>query len=327
MKPGGHGRVTTPPDYAPVWWLPDGHTQTLWAARCRRVPPVQPRPERIELPDGDFVDLAHVGCEGAPLVLVLHGLEGDYRSPYASALLGAIAARGWHGVLLHFRGCSGEPNRLPRSYHSGDTGDLAFVAAQLRRRSNLIGAVGYSLGGNVLLKYLGESGADAPFAAAAAVSVPFDLAIAADTLNRGFSRVYQRLLVRSLQAKARTKFARVAAPIDLREIDRWNDFRSFDDRVTAPLHGFADAEDYYRRSSCRPFLRRIATPTLVVHAHDDPFLDPRGIPDAHELAPALRLDLVARGGHVGFVSARPWLERRLLDFIAGALDADAARSG
>jgi len=326
LKPG-HGRVLTPPDYAPAWWLPDGHTQTLWAALCRRVPRVYPRCERVELPDGDFVDLAHVGREGAPLVLVLHGLEGDYRSPYASALLGAIAARGWHGVLMHFRGCSGEPNRLPRSYHSGDTGDLAFVAAHLRRRAARMSAVGYSLGGNVLLKYLGEAGAEAPFAAAAAVSVPFDLGIAADTLNQGPSRLYQRKLVRSLQAKARRKFARISSPIDLRELGQWNDFRTFDDRVTAPLHGFANAADYYRRSSCRPFLRRIATPTLIVHARDDPFLHPRGIPTAEELAPALRLELVARGGHVGFVGATPWLEPHLLDFIAGVVDVEAAGSG
>jgi predicted alpha/beta-fold hydrolase len=323
----GHGRVLTPPDYAPVWWLPDGHAQTLWAARCRRVPRIDPRRERVELPDGDFVDLAHVGREGAPLVLVLHGLEGDYRSPYASTLLDAIAARGWHGVLMHFRGCSGEPNRLPRNYHSGDTADLAFVADRLRRRSPLLGAVGYSLGGNVLLKFLGETGPAAPFAAAAAVSVPFDLAVAADTLSRGFSRLYQRILVRSLQAKARVKFARLPSPIDLRELGRWNDFRSFDEHVTAPLHGFESAADYYRRSSCRPFLRRIATPTLIVHAHDDPFLDPCGIPDARELSPPLRLELVARGGHVGFVSATPWLEPRLLDFIGSALDADGTRSG
>jgi len=228
---------------------------------------------------------------------------------------------------MHFRGCSGEPNRLPRNYHSGDTGDLAFVVERLRQDSRPMAAIGYSLGGNVLLKYLGERGDAAPFAAAAAVSVPFDLAIAADTLNSGLSRLYQWILVRSLQAKARAKFARIASPIDLRDLGQWNDFRTFDDRVTAPLHGFADAADYYRRSSCRPFLAGIATPTLVLHAHDDPFLDPRGIPTAQELGPAVQLELVARGGHVGFVCALPWLEGRLLDFIADALDADATGSG
>lgn len=317
--PRTHGRRTKPSAYAPVWWLPDGHTQTLWGALCRRVPAVLARRERIELPDGDFVDLAHVGADAAPAVLVLHGLEGDLQSPYARALLHAIAARGWHGVLLHFRGCSGEPNRLPRHYHSGDTGDLAHILALLRRRAPALAAVGYSLGGNVLLKYLGERGAGAGLAAACAVSVPFDLALAVDTLNRGFARVYQRRLVASLQAKARRKFARLAAPIDLAELARWRDFRSFDERVTAPLHGFASAADYYARSSSRPFLREIAVPTLIVHAEDDPFLDPRGIPTAPELGAPVTLELADRGGHVGFVATEDgWLERRIADFVAAA---------
>lgn len=321
-----HGRIVEPQDYRPVRWLPDGHSQTLWAARCRRVPPVAPRWERVELPDGDFVDLAHVGTPGGVTVLVLHGLEGDWRSPYASAMLAAIEARGWHGVVMHFRGCSGEPNRLARSYHSGDTGDLAFVAALLARHSGTLCAVGYSLGGNVLLKYLGETGAAAPFAAAAAVSVPFDLAVAADTLDRGFARLYQYLLVRSLHARTRARFARVPAPIDLGDLARWTDFRSFDDRVTAPLHGFVDAADYYRRSSSRGYLQGIMTPTLIVHAQDDPFLDPCGIPGARELASSVRLELVRRGGHVGFIGVRPWLEPRLLGFLGEAAGAAATAS-
>ena len=309
--------MATPASYAPVWWLPDGHAQTLWAALCRRAPPVHPYRERVELPDGDFIDLAHVGPEAGPLVLVLHGLEGDLQSRYARAVLTAVAARGWHGVLMHFRGCGGEPNRLARSYHSGDTGDLGRVLAVLAPRAPAIAIVGYSLGGNVLLKYLGETGALAACAVAVAVSVPFDLAVAADTLNRGFARVYQRRLVSSLQAKTRRKFARIAAPIDLTELARWRDFRSYDDRVTAPLHGFAGVDDYYTRSSCRPFLREVAVPTLIVHARDDPFLDPSGIPRAEELAPSITLELVARGGHVGFVASQAgWLERRIVDFVA-----------
>lgn len=312
-----HGRVTTPASYVPVPWLPDGHSQTLWAALLRRVPPLATRRERIELPDGDFVDLAHVGPAGAPCVLVLHGLEGNLDSPYARALLGRVAARGWHGVLLHFRGCSGEPNRLPRSYHSGDTSDLAHVAGLLAARSPALAIVGYSLGGNVLLKYLGERGRDTPCAAAAAVSVPFDLAIAADTLANGFARLYQRRLVSSLQAKARLKFSRMQAPFDLDALDTWRDFRAFDDRVTAPLHGFDGVDDYYARSSCRPYLRDVAVPTLALHAVDDPFLAPAGIPAAHELGAPVELELVARGGHVGFVATeRCWLERRIVDFIA-----------
>lgn len=317
--PREHGRITAPTQYAPVWWLPDGHSQTLWAALCRRVPGVVTRTERVALPDGDFVDLAHVGRTGAPIVLVLHGLEGNLHSPYARALMIAIVARGWHGVLLHFRGCSGVPNRLARSYHSGDTDDLAHVVDLLRRRTPALAITGYSLGGNVLLKYLGERGADIACAAACAVSVPFDLALAADTLNRGFARIYQRRLVASLQAKARRKFGLIEAPIDLAGLARWTDFRTFDERVTAPLHGFAGAADYYARSSSRPFLRDIAVPTLVVHALDDPFLAAGGIPSAPELGAPVTLELATRGGHVGFVTTEAgWLERRITDFIAAA---------
>jgi len=324
---GPHGRVHPPTDYCPAWWLPNGHAQTLWAALCRRVPPLQTRRERLELVDGDFLDLAHVGPAHAPTVLLLHGLEGSVHSPYARALLAAVAARGWHGVLLHFRGCSGELNRLARSYHSGDTGDVAWVAAHLLRTSPALAAVGYSLGGNVLLKYLGECGQASPFCAAAAVSVPFDLSIAADTLNRGFSQLYQRRLVDSLKDRARRKFARLPAPIDLGDLAQWNDFRTFDDRVTAPLHGFANAAEYYARSSCRPSLRHITTPTLILHALDDPFLDPAGIPTATELAAPVDLELARRGGHVGFVttarSAPAWLEHRLVDHLAKASPAHA----
>ena len=322
-----HGRVGPPRHYRPAWWLPDGHTQTLWAALCRRPPPIQPRGERLELPDGDFLDLVHVGPAEAPTVLLLHGLEGSVDSPYARALLAAVAANGWHGVLMHFRGCSGELNRLARSYHSGDTGDVASVAAHLSRTSPALAAVGYSLGGNVLLKYLGECGTASPICAAAAVSAPFDLSVAADTLSRGFSRLYQRRLVDSLKDKARRKFARIPAPIDLGGLEHWNDFRTFDDRVTAPLHGFVDAVDYYTRSSCRPFLRHIATPTLIVHAVDDPFLDPLGIPAAEELAADVDLELAERGGHVGFVTAATgspaWLEQRLIEHVAARSSAHA----
>ena len=319
-----HGVVCAPAGYRPRWWLPEGHSQTLWAALARR-PPLPPiARERLELQDGDFLDLVHAGDPAQPGVLILHGLEGSLESPYVRALLSAIVAQGWYGVLMHFRGCGGEFNRVPRNYHSGDTRDLTEVLAILRARqpNRVLAAVGYSMGGNVLLKYLGETGASTALVAAAAVSVPFELGRAADRLNRGFSRVYQRHLVGSLQRKLRAKAARMAYPIDLTELEKWRDFHTYDERVTAPLHGFRDAADYYAKSSCRPFLRHIAIPTLLVHAVDDPFLPPDAIPVASDLAPPVRLELARCGGHVGFMAQRPaggrhaWLEQRLLDFLS-----------
>lgn len=326
-EPGAHGIVCAPPGYRPRWWLPEGHSQTLWAALARR-PPLPPvSRERLELKDGDFLDLVHAGDPSRPGVLILHGLEGSLESPYVRALLTAVVAQGWYGVLMHFRGCGGEFNRLPRNYHSGDTRDLVEVLATLHARQpgRVLAAVGYSMGGNVLLKYLGETGAAAGLVAAAAVSVPFELGRAADRLNRGFSRVYQRHLVGSLQRKVRAKAARMPYPIDLKGLEKWRDFHTYDERVTAPLHGFRDAADYYAKSSCRPFLRHIDRPTLLIHALDDPFLPPDAIPVASDLAPAVRLELADRGGHVGFMARRPdkgrhaWLEQRLIDFLLAHL--------
>ncbi|MGR9090487.1 MAG: hydrolase [Gammaproteobacteria bacterium] len=313
-----------PPSFEPAWWLPGPHLPTLWAALARRRPEVTPRHERLELADGDFLDLGWVGSESGPLVVLLHGLEGSSRSKYALALAGLIERAGWGGVVLQFRGCSGEPNRLDRSYHSGDTGDLKTVLVHLRQRfpRRQFFAVGYSLGGNVLLKHLGEIGPDSDIAAAAAVSVPFDLAAGAERLNQGISRLYQYHLIRSLKRKVREKFAHRSAPIDLSDLDLCNDFWSFDDRITAPLHGFRNAEEYYRQSSCRQFLGTIQTPTLLLQAADDPFLLRSAIPGEDELSPTTALQLTRRGGHVGFVAGRNplqpeyWIDERLMAWFA-----------
>jgi len=264
--------------------------------------------------------LCWTGSDSGPLIVLLHGLEGSSRSKYAAALLERIERIGWGGVLMQFRGCSGEPNRLDRSYHSGDTGDLRFVIAMLKRRFPLrrILAVGYSLGGNVLLKHLGETAEDGTIFAAAAVSVPYELAAGANRLNRGTSRLYQRHLIRSMQKKARNKFSLRQPPIDLSGLDSWTDFWSFDDNVTAPLHGFRDAEEYYRESSCRQYLGAIRTPTLLLHAEDDPFLLRSAIPNREELSASTILELTRRGGHVGFVGGRNplkpqyWIDDRLM---------------
>ena len=327
-----------PPDgaepFRPAWWLPSPHLQTLWPPVARRLPRVPLIREREELPDGDFLDLDWAGpkgetgrsadADGSPIVLVLHGLEGSSNSHYARGLLAWVHAEGWTGVLMHFRGCSGEPNRLPRGYHSGDTGDLAHVVSLLRARhpARPLAVVGYSLGGNVLLKWLGETGQSAPVDCAVAVSVPFDLAAAARRLERGFSRFYQWWLMRSLARRVREKVARGILPEAFAAHAGARDFRTFDDLVTAPLHGFAGADDYYARSSSRRYLGGIRVPTLVLHALDDPFLSPAAVPGHDEIPPTLTLEVYRGGGHVGFVAgpwpwqAQWWLEGRITAFIA-----------
>lgn len=312
------------PDFEPAWWLPGPHLPTLWAALARRRADVTFHPERLELADGDFLDLRWCGADAGPLVVLLHGLEGSFRSKYAAALAKLVEQAGWGAVIMQFRGCSGEPNRLDRSYHSGDTGDLCTVLAHLRRRfpHRQIFAVGYSLGGNVLLKHLGESAESCDIAAAAAVSVPFELAAGAARLNQGLSRLYQHHLVGSMKRKLREKFADRNAPIDLSDLERCNDFWSFDDHVTAPLHGFHSAEEYYRKSSCRQFLSGIRTPTLLLHAADDPFLLRSAVPGNEELSATTTLQLTRRGGHVGFVAGRNplkpdyWIDARLMAWFA-----------
>ncbi len=315
--------------FHPGWWLPGRHLQTLWPRFVRRQVAIHIRRERFQLPDGDFLDLDWVGSQG-PIVIVLHGLQGSIRSPYTQGLLHALAQRNWRGVLMHFRGCSGEPNRLPRSYHSGETGDLGYVVASLRRRypNERLAAVGYSMGGNVLLKWLGEIVANTPLACAVAVSVPFDLAKAIDYMERGWARMYQRHMVRSLSAALRLKMKTVSLDLDIKphDVSLIRTFRDFDNQVTAPLHGFRNASDYYQRSSCRPWLRHIATPTLIVQAQNDPFIPADVIPQADEVSALVQLDITSQGGHVGFVAgSRPWrpiywLEQRIPSFLAVHLD-------
>ena len=327
----GHGTIAAA-DFTPAWWLPGPHAQTLWPALARRPRPVALTRERIELQDGDFIDIDWTGRGSGPIVVILHGLQGSSRSLHVRGLLGALSRRGWRGAVMHFRGCSGEPNRLPRTYHSGETGDAGYILGRLRERhpSAPFAAVGYSLGGNVLLKWLAERGPGAELDAAVAVSVPFRLDRAADRLERGFSRAYKRHFIIDLQRTVLEKFRHRPGPLDLDAVRRERTFRGFDDRVTAPLHGFRDAAHYYDTASCcRQYLRRVARPTLIVHALDDPFMTRDVVPRREELAPSIRLELGAAGGHVGFVegstpwSARYWLEERIPRFLAERIDPPA----
>lgn len=303
--------------FRPDPFVRGGHAQTVVAAMLRPAPRVAWRWERLELPDGDFVDLAWYGpAPGAgPLVLLLHGLAGGADSPYIRDQAAAFAAASVPVVLLCFRGCSGEPNRLPRGYHSGETGDAGHVIGVLRERhpDARLRAVGFSLGGNVLLKYLGEQGDRAGVEAAVAVSVPLMLGPCAQKLSAGFSRVYRTHLLDKLRAGVREKASVLAGHVDVPAVLAARDFQEFDDRLTAPLHGFASAEDYYARCSSRGFLGGIRRRTLIVQAVDDPFMPPSVIPGADELSDHVVLERSARGGHVGFLGPRrtPWLPGRV----------------
>ncbi len=311
-----------PSDFRPAWWLPGAHLQTLWPSLTRPRPRPALRPDRVELADGDFIDL-HIGTGPGPVVLVIHGLEGGLESHYAGSTVAALAAAGFRPVFMYLRGCGDEPNRLPRSYHSGATEDLVAVLTHLANGpvGPALAAVGFSLGGNLLLKHLGEA-ADPMLRGAVAVSVPFVLRDAMLRLNLGLSRIYREHLMERLRAAYRRKRATLPGMADL-DLKAMRDFFDFDDQITAPLNGFAGAEDYYARCSCRQYLRHIRTPTLILHARDDPFMFRRSIPRPEELGPGVRLELSAHGGHVGFVGGalpwRPdyWLEGRLLGFLQG----------
>jgi hypothetical protein len=316
--------------YRPPWWCRNRHLQTLWGPLLRRRRLVLRR-ERVETPDGDFVDLDWLdGPALAPLVLVLHGLEGSARSHYVVGLLDEMTARGWRAAVLNFRACSGELNRLPRFYHSGDTGDLHHIVGLLIERDPEVrlGAVGVSLGANVLLKWLGEQEVDAPkqLGAAVAISTPFDLVACARVLDRGLVRaLYTANFLRTMRQKARDKAARYPGFVDLRAVLRARTFAQYDRVLTAPLHGFADEVDYWKRASSGPYLARIRRPTLLVNALDDPLVPAAALPDPRTLPPAVSAEFVAGGGHVGFLEgrwpwqARGWAERRAVQYLAGAL--------
>ena len=314
-------------DFHPPWWLANRHLQTIVPNTLRSPLRVGLRRETVELPDGDFVHADWTPRAEGPVVVVLHGLEGNIRSPYAAGMLNALHEAGWRAVLLHFRGCSGVPNRLPRAYHSGDTEHFQVFVDRLRAAepATPIAAVGFSLGGNALLKWLGETGDAARLRAAVAVSVPFDLGVCARAMDEGFSKVYQFRLMQRLKNSVKRKLAAGVADFAPPPLDHMRTFVEFDDAITAPLGGFKDADDYYTRCSSRQFLRGIRTPTLILHAEDDPFMAPGVVPDARELSATTTLEIAPHGGHTGFVEGfgfrgwRVWTERRIPEFLASKL--------
>lgn len=309
--------------FVPAWWLANRHLQTIVPNTFRSLPRLGLRRERIELPDGDFVDADWTPGDSGPIVVLLHGLEGSRNSRYAAWMLKRLHDAGMRGVLLHFRGCSGEPNRRASGYHSGHTADFDFFLRRIieREPGTPLAAVGYSLGGNALLKWLGETADQRLLQTAVAVSVPFRLDVCSAAIDRGFARIYQTHLLRRMLISARRKLPLIREAGLEPGLKRIRNFYQFDDALTAPLHGFRSAADYYAKCSSLPFLKRITTPTLIIHASDDPFMTPDIVPAATDLSPAVTLELSERGGHVGFVGGRwpwkpvYWLEERILSHL------------
>ena len=307
--------------YVAPRWLPGGHAQTFWPS-LNPPPRVALERSRWDTPDGDFIDVDFAGDAGSPRLLVMfHGLEGGSDSHYARALAAAAAAGGWRIALPHFRGCSGEPNRLPRAYHSGDTQEIDWI---LRRFKRSLHAVGVSLGGNALLKWLGERGeaARSIVIRAAAVSAPLDLAAAGRSLDLSVNRLlYARHFLATLRPKSLAKLGRFPGIYDAARVRAARSFYEFDGLVTAPLHGFRDTDDYWARASSGPWLERIRVPTLVINARNDPFLPEHDLLAAARRASAdLVLEFPRTGGHAGFLQGpfpgrHDWLPRRLLEFF------------
>lgn len=310
--------------YEAPWFLRNGHAHTVYPAMRRRVPKVVYHRERLELEDEDFIDLDWSRCGGDKLVVVLHGLEGSSQGTYVKGMIRAFNRRGWDGVAMNFRGCSGEPNRLLRFYHSGVSDDLDRVMRVLVGRGySQIGLVGFSLGGNVTLKYVGELGAAVPsvLSAAVAISVPCDLRASADVMAGPAHRPYMARFISDLHTKVKAKQSRWPQLLDDTGYDRIKTFRDFDDRYTAPIHGFRDAEDYWAKCSSCFLLPAIRLRSLLLNAADDPFLAGDCFPTrTAETHPHFHLEVPRHGGHVGFVGGglepdEYYSERRALEFL------------
>lgn len=313
----------SPGAYVAPAWLPGGDVQTIYTSLFIRVPHVEYRRERLELADGDFLDFDWLdGSPVQPVVVLFHGLEGSSDSVYARDLISRLQARGWSGVVAHFRGCSGEDNRLPRAYFAGDSVDIETMLRHVKSRhpDAPLYAVGVSLGGNALLKWLGEQGTAASSLVdrAVAVSAPVDLTAAGHALDQGFNRsVYTARFLTTLKAKALRKAEKFPGLLDAQAIEASTTFREFDTLVTARLHGYRDADDYWLRVSSKPLLKSIAVPTLVINARNDPFLPADALPGPSEVAPSVQLEQPETGGHVAFPSGpfpgnADWLPARIL---------------
>jgi uncharacterized protein len=320
--------------YRAPLWLPTSHAQTIVPALFGRRPAVQFRRERWDTPDGDFIDLDWIAHHenapaqpDAPLFVLFHGLEGSSDSHYARVLMAAAKARGWHGVVPHFRSCSGPLNLLPRFYHLADSNEVDWILRRLgATHSGPIIAAGVSLGGNVLLRWLCERESDASvISAAAAISAPLDVHAGGQAISQGFGMVYTRSFLKSLKRKGLAKLAQYPGLFDRDAMLAARTLYEFDNVVTAPLHGFRDTDDYWTSATTRPFLPRIAVPTLVLNARNDPFLPGCVLPTKADVSAAVTLDQPDHGGHVGFMTGPfpgriDWLSQRVFAYLETHLD-------
>ena len=308
--------------FKPAWWLPGPHLPTIWGKLARRRPPVHDRLERWPAPDGDHLTLVRMGTirPGVPHLLIFHGLEAKITAKYAHGMLDQARKRGWSGDMLMFRTCDGEVNSARRFYHSGETTDCDFVIRSLTTLYPSLHLVlcGVSLGGNVILKWLGEQRERVPpeVKRAAAVSVPYDLEAGARFMEHGFAPMYVRHFLKTLTAKTLKKLERYPDLCDRGKLLAAKSFWDFDDALTGPVHGFTGAHDYYFRSSSIRFLDKIRVPTLLMSAWDDPFLPSRILEQVREIArgnPNLHLEFSPKGGHTGWIEGNPWNQRYYME--------------
>lgn len=319
--------------FQPLRGTANPHLQTLLPRVIRRKIKQQPVWQRLELPDNDFIDLAWSeppeSAKNKPRLVLFHGLEGSFYSPYAHGLMDVCRKNGWLGVVMHFRGCSGEPNRSPRAYHSGETSDTRFFLNWLQHNFEPAPtvAVGYSLGGNMLGCYLAEEGENAKLQAAVIVSAPLMLEPCSRRLEQGLSRFYNRYLLNELKSSTQRKLDRYPGimPFPNFSLKNIRSIREFDNVLTAPLHGYLNADDYYHKCSALPMLPNIRIPLLIIHAKDDPFMAQEVVPDVEKLPKNIEYQLTEHGGHVGFVGGtwrkpQMWLEHRIPQWLAPYLD-------
>lgn len=315
--------------YKSPWWLPGGHLQTLYPRLMRKVPPVSYTRERITTPDDDFLDLDWVKNGTGRLAVLFHGLEGCSRSHYILGLADALTDAGWDCLAVNFRSCSGKLNRQPRFYHSGETSDIHTVIEHAAKQSGVedIALVGISLGGNAAMKYLGEQGKSLNriVRKAVAISIPCDLGSSSRKLAAVSNRIYMKYFLSSLTKKARAKAEQFPGMFNTDGLESMNSFGEFDEQITAPLHGFDSAEDYWQKSSSRPFIPKITVPTLLLAARNDPFLTETCFPeDEARTSKLFHLEAPRAGGHVGFAPMNNcrwfWTEKRTVEFLGSSSD-------
>lgn len=316
--------------FKPAFGLSNRHLQTIYSTFFVKHSQPDVEIEQFELEDGDFLECFWHNKlkenDVKPIVILFHGLVGSFHSPYIQGIMNTLAHEGYSVVLMHFRGCSDKPNRLPKSYHAGETLDAKAYILHLQNSypNSLLFAVGYSLGGNMLLKMLGEFGSSTPLKAAVCVSPPMQLDISADKMNIGVSKVYQANLLKDLKKELLKKYKlydmKTLLKIDEKAVENLNSFREFDAAYTAPMHGFSSVQDYYTKSSSKQFLNDIQTDTLVIYSLDDPFMTPEVLPKEKEHSPKVKFEIHKDGGHVGFIGGtffKPefYLQERIVSYF------------